>query len=215
MNGNRSILLRAARGLWQGDDALTTRAYRSADDHRSGTRIALAMTHFHAWLSGSGSAARLGLVGVRRRLQYGPTAMQMNRHRLSINAWFALVLVLGSLWVGGLATASAGDAADYLAAKRAQQRMQSAALPDPVVALRPAPERSGWLGRLVLLLLAVLVSARAAGYWRRAVGPRPGSSWCPRRGGSLMLAVAPDSSCGGHDRTTRQPAWWASTWPGR
>ena len=79
--------------------------------------------------------------------------MQMNRQRLSIGAWSALVLVLGSLWVGGLATASASDASDYLAAKRAQQRMQSAALPDPFVALRPAPERSGWFGRLVRLLL--------------------------------------------------------------
>jgi hypothetical protein len=110
---------------------------------------------------------------VRRRLQYGPTAMQMNRQRLSINAWFALGLVLGSLWVGGLAAASAGDASDHLA-KRAQQRMQSAALPDLVVALRPAPERSGSFGRLARLLLAVLVAAHAAGYWRRAAGPRPG-----------------------------------------
>ena len=55
-------------------------------------------------------------VGVCRRLQYGPTAMQMNRKRLCINAWFALALMLGSLWVGGLATTSAGDASDYLAA---------------------------------------------------------------------------------------------------
>mgnify|MGYP003288018466 CR=1 FL=1 len=99
--------------------------------------------------------------------------MQMNRQRLSINAWFALALMLGSLWVGGLATTSAGDPSDYLA-KRAQQRMQSAALPDLVVALRPAPERSGSFGRLVRLLLAVLVAAYAAGYWRRAAGPRPG-----------------------------------------
>ena len=73
----------------------------------------------------------------------------------------------------GLATAPAGDAPDYLAAQRAQQRMQSAALPDPVVSLRPAPERSGWFGRLVRVLLAVLVSASTAGYWRRAAGPRP------------------------------------------
>jgi hypothetical protein len=87
--------------------------------------------------------------------------MQMNRQRLSINAWFALVLVLGSLWVGGLA--AAGDASDHLA-KRAQQRMQSAALPDLVVVLRPAPERSGSFGRLVRLPLAVLVAAHAAGY---------------------------------------------------
>ena len=89
--------------------------------------------------------------------------MQMNRQRLSINAWFALFLVLGSLWMGGLAAASARDASDYLA-KRAQQRMQSAALPDLVVALRPAPERSGSFGRLVRLPLAVLVAAHAAGY---------------------------------------------------
>ena len=108
-----------------------------------------------------------------RSLQYGPTAMQMNRKRLSINAWFALALMLGSLWVGGLATTSAGDPSDYLA-KRAQQRMQSAALPDLVVALRPAPERSGSFGRLVRSPLAVLVAACAAGYWRRAAGPRPG-----------------------------------------
>jgi hypothetical protein len=121
-----------------------------------------------------GPAARLGLVGAGRRLQYGPTAMQMNRQRLSINAWFALALMLGSLWVGGLATTPAGDAPDYLAAKRAQQRMQSAALPDRVVSLRPAPERSGWFGRLVRVLLAFLVSAYAAGYWRRAAGSRPG-----------------------------------------
>jgi hypothetical protein len=95
-------------------------------------------------------------------------AVRSNRHaderqRLSIGAWSALVLVLGSLWVGGLATASAGDASDYLAAKRAQQRMQSAALPDPFVALRPAPERSGWFGRLVRLLLAVLACAPGGG----------------------------------------------------
>jgi hypothetical protein len=105
-------------------------------------------------------------------------AVRSNRHAdepkaLSINAWFALALMLGSLWVGGLATTSAGDPSDYLA-KRAQQRMQSAALPDLVVALRPAPERSGSFGRLVRSPLAVLVAAYAAGYWRRAAGPRPG-----------------------------------------
>jgi hypothetical protein len=95
--------------------------------------------------------------------------MQMNRQRLSIGAWFALVLVLGSLSVGGLATASADDASDYLAAKRAQQRMQSAALPDPFVALRPAPERSGWFGRPVRLLLAVLACAPAV-IWAACCG---------------------------------------------
>ena len=36
-----------------------------------------------------------------------------------------------------------------LSGNRPQQRMQSAALPDLVVALRPAPERSGSFGRLV------------------------------------------------------------------
>jgi hypothetical protein len=128
---------------------------------------------------------------VRRRLQYGPTAMQMNRQRLSINAWFALVLVLGSLWVGGLA--AAGDASDHLA-KRAQQRMQSAALPDLVVALRPAPERSGSFGRLARLLLVVLVAAYAAGYWRRAAGPRPGLT----RAGSRVCSAP---------RQVRAPPW--------
>ena len=28
-----------------------------------------------------------------------------------------------------------------------------------------------------------------------------------------MSAVAPDSSCGGHDRATPRPSSWASTWP--
>jgi hypothetical protein len=41
--------------------------------------------------------------------------MQMNRQRLSINAWFALGLVLGSLWMGGPAAASARDPSDHLA----------------------------------------------------------------------------------------------------
>jgi len=135
------------------------------------------------------------LVGVRQRLQYGPTAMQMNRQRLT-NAWLALVLVLGSLWVGGLAAASAGDASDHLA-KRAQQRMQSAALPDPVVVLRPAPERSGSFGRLLRLLLAVLVAAHAAGYWRRAAGPRPGLT----RAGSRVCSAP---------RQVRAPPWLQS-----
>ena len=116
------------------------------------------------------------LVGVRRRLQYGPTAMQMNRKRLSINAWFALALMLGSLWVGGLATTSAGDPSDYLA-KRAQQRMQSAALPDLVVALRPAPERSGSFGRLV-----------------RVAAGRPGCCRCGRvLAADCGTATRPDS----------------------
>lgn len=117
--------------------------------------------------------------------------MQMNRQRLSINAWFALVLLLGSLWVGGLA--AAGDASDHLA-KRAQQRMQSAALPDLVVALRPAPEHSGSFGRLVRLLLAVLGAAYAAGYWRRAAGPRPGLT----RAGSRVCSAP---------RQVRAPPW--------
>lgn len=117
--------------------------------------------------------------------------MQMNRQRLSINAWFALVLLLGSLWVGGLAAAD--DASDHLA-KRAQQRMQSAALPDLVVALRPAPEHSGSFGRLVRLLLAVLGAAYAAGYWRRAAGPRPGLT----RAGSRVCSAP---------RQVRAPPW--------
>jgi hypothetical protein len=96
--------------------------------------------------------------------------MQMNRQQLSINAWFALALMLGSLWVGGLETTSADDASDYLA-NHPQKRVQSAALPDLVVALRPAPERSGSFGRLVRLLLAVLVAAHAAGYWLRDRDP--------------------------------------------
>jgi hypothetical protein len=148
----------------------TNRRTLTAREHQSELLMTIVT---NASRSGSGSAARLGLVGVRRRWQYGPTAMQMNRQRLSMHAWFALALMLGSLWVGGLATAPAGDAPDSLAAKRAQQRMQSAALPDRVVALRRAPQRSGWFGRLVRVL-AVLVPAYTAGYWRRAAGPRPG-----------------------------------------
>jgi hypothetical protein len=120
-----------------------------------------------------GICSRPGLVGVRRILQYGPTAMQVNR-RLSINTLFALALVLGSLWIGGLAAAAVGDVSEYLATEHAQQRMQSAVLPDLVVVLRPAPERFSSFGRLERLLLAVLVSAGAAGDRRRVAGPRPG-----------------------------------------
>jgi hypothetical protein len=145
------------------------------------------------------------LVGVRRRLQYGPTAMQMNRQQLSIKAWFALALVLGSLWVGGLAAASASDPSDHLT-KAAQQRMQPAALPDPLVALRPAPERSGWFGRLVRLLLAVLVAAHAAGYWRRAGGPRPGLTRAGSRICSAPLQARAPPAFSGPDRRTA-PIW--------
>jgi hypothetical protein len=76
--------------------------------------------------------------------------MQMNRKRLSINAWFALALMLGSLWVGGLATTSAGDPSDYLA--NAPSRGCSRP-PCPILSSRcdrplSAPARSDdWCGR--------------------------------------------------------------------
>jgi SAM-dependent methyltransferase len=74
--------------------------------------------------------------------------------------------------------------------------MQSAALPDLVVALRPAPERSGSFGRLVRSPLAVLVAAYAAGYWRRAAGPPGRADGCggdrghPTQLGSALSAAS-------------------------
>jgi hypothetical protein len=117
--------------------------------------------------------------------------MQMNRQRLSINVWFAIVLVLGSLWEGGLAAMSVGDASDHLAAKHTQQLMRSPALPDRVVALRPVPERSGWFGRLVRMLLAVLGCPHVVGCWRRAAGPRPGLTRRSRVCSTPLQARAP------------------------
>ncbi|HET9006740.1 MAG TPA: hypothetical protein VFQ04_08490 [Actinomycetes bacterium] len=97
-------------------------------------------------------------------IQYGQTAMRMQRRHSTTRVFLVLAMVLASLWAGGLASSTAGNAADQLAASRSLPSVEPAAPRDRVPALRPPDQRPGQSGRLVPVLLGMLAAALAAGY---------------------------------------------------
>ena len=118
-------------------------------------------------------------LGVCREIQYGRTAMRVNRQQ-GTRIFLVVAVVLASLWMGGLAASSAANLADYLASSRAQLGIQPAALRDSAPALRPAAERPGPRGHLVPLLAALAAALAGACRWR-AAAQRPGVAWSGSR----------------------------------
>jgi len=86
-------------------------------------------------------------------IQYGQTAMRMQRRHSTTRVFLVLAMVLASLWAGGLASSAAGNAADQLAASRSLPGLEAVAPRDRVPALRPPDQRPSQSGRLVPLLL--------------------------------------------------------------
>ena len=103
-------------------------------------------------------------LGVRQWIQYGQSAMWMQRQHSAARVFLVLAMVLASLWAGGLAASAAGRSADQVAASRAVPGVEAAAPRDRVPALRPPVQRLTQSGRLVPLLLGVLATALAVAY---------------------------------------------------
>ena len=117
-------------------------------------------------------------------IQYGRTAMRMQRQHSTTRAFLVLAMVLASLWAGGLAASAAGNAAGPAGRGRSLPGIEAAALRDRVPALRPPAERPSQSGRLVPLLLGMLAAALAVvfgvGAGRRRSGLAPGRSLVQR-----------------------------------
>jgi hypothetical protein len=118
-------------------------------------------------------------------IQYGQTAMRMQRQPSATRAFLVLAMVLASLWAGGLASSAAGDAADQLAASRALPGLEPAAPRDRVPALRPPVQRPAQSGRLVPVLLGILAAACAVA---SGVGAGRLRSGVARAGSLVQLA---------------------------
>ena len=97
-------------------------------------------------------------------IQYGQTAMRMQRQHSATKAFLVLAMVLASLWAGGLASSAAGNAADQLAASGSLPGVEPAAPRDRAPALRPPDQRPSQSGRLVPVLLGMLAAALTVGY---------------------------------------------------
>jgi hypothetical protein len=97
-------------------------------------------------------------------IQYGQSAMQLQRPQLPTRASLVLVMVLASLWVGGLASSAAGSSADQLATSHSPPGIEPAAPPDRVPALRLPVQRPTQSGRLVPVLLGMLAAAFAVAF---------------------------------------------------
>jgi hypothetical protein len=97
-------------------------------------------------------------------IEYGRTAMRMQRQHSVTGAFLVLAMVLVSLWAGGLAASAAGNAADQLATSGSLPGVEPAAQRDRVPALRPPDQRPSQSGRLVPVLLGMLAAAFAAAY---------------------------------------------------
>jgi hypothetical protein len=94
-------------------------------------------------------------------IQYGRTAMRMQRQHSVTRVFLVLAMVLASLGAGALASSVAGGAADQLAASRSLPGLESAAPRDRVPALRPPDQRPSQSGRLLPVLLGMLSGACA------------------------------------------------------
>jgi hypothetical protein len=90
--------------------------------------------------------------------------MRMQRRHSTTRVFLVLAMVLASLWAGGLASSTAGNAADQLAASRSLPGVEAAAPRDRVPALRPPDQRPSQSGRLVTVLLGMLAGALAVAY---------------------------------------------------
>lgn len=117
-------------------------------------------------------------------IQYGQTAMRMQRRRSATRVFLVLAMVLASLWAGGLVSSAAGNAADQLAASRSLPGVEPAAPRDRVPALRPPDQRPSQSGRLVPVLLGILAAACAVAY---GVGARRLGSELVRAGSLVLL----------------------------
>ena len=100
--------------------------------------------------------------------------MGVNRRRQATTGLVVLAVVLGWLWVGGLAGAAAGAPTDELTMSRPPLVLDPAVPPGRAPALRPAAERPDPGGRLVPLVLGLVVAALAASFGLGARRPRPG-----------------------------------------
>ena len=85
--------------------------------------------------------------------------MRMQRQQAATRVLLVLAMVLGSLWVGGVAFSALGSSGDQLAASRSLPGIEPAAPPDRVPALRPPVQRLSQSGRLVPLLVGLLAAA--------------------------------------------------------
>jgi hypothetical protein len=112
--------------------------------------------------------------------------MWMQRQHSATRAFLVLAMVLASLWVGGLASSAAGNAADQLAAGRSLPGLESAAPRDRVPALRPPDQRPSQSGRLLPVLLGMLAGACTLVYGVGAGRLRSGLA----AGRSLVRATA-------------------------
>jgi hypothetical protein len=122
-------------------------------------------------------------------IQYGRTTMRMRRKHSATRALLVLVVVLGSLWAGGLAASAAENAAGRLAAPAALPGIEAGALPDRVPVLRPSAERPDPGGRLLPLLGGLLAASLpvASGVPAR----RRRSSLAPARSPALSAPRGP------------------------
>jgi len=100
--------------------------------------------------------------------------MGVNRRRQATTGLVVLAVVLGWLWVGGLAASAAGTPTDELTMSRSLLVLDPAVPPGRAPALRPAAERPDPGGRLVPLVLGLVVAALAASFGLGARRPRPG-----------------------------------------
>jgi hypothetical protein len=95
-------------------------------------------------------------------IQYGRTAMRMQRQQSATRTFLVLAMVLASLWAGGgLVASAAGSSADQLTGSRSLPGVEPAAPPDRVPALRPSLQRPTQSGRLVSVLVGVVAAAFA------------------------------------------------------
>ena len=113
--------------------------------------------------------------------------MGVNRRPHLTTAIVVLVVLLGSLWAGGLVVPAAGGPTGQLTAGASLPGIEPAALPDRVPALRPSAERPAPAGRLLPLLLGLLVAGLAATFglaprWLRSERAAVGSlAWSSHR----------------------------------
>jgi hypothetical protein len=115
-------------------------------------------------------------LGGCQRIQYGQSAMRMQRQHSAARVFLVLAMVLASLWAGELASSAAGRSADQVAASRAGPGVEAAAQRDRVPALRPPVQHPTKSGRLVPLLLGMLATALAVAYGVGAGRLRSGSA---------------------------------------
>jgi hypothetical protein len=125
-------------------------------------------------------------LGVCQRIQYGRTAMRMQRQQSATRVFLVFAIALVSLWAGGLASSAVGNSADQLAASRSLPGVEQAAPPDRVPALRPPGERPSPSGRLLPVLLGMLAAALAVACGPHARRLRSG----PARPRSLVRGTA-------------------------